>query len=217
MGRLSRRMGRERRNGGRGKIARVARDEAQSVLLGQSRLEGVRKLPSVSAPEARGEIGGLLFDWESGEAVQEALGRDGARLVEAGENLGPRDDGDRRLPLGRSEVSRRALDSVEVVDEDDRVDKKASRGLVPFGAPCALVGQTALALPYSGGVPNDLVEVGGCDASLLTKPAYSLANDLRHRNPAGLSFLVQPNFVIGIKADYRSGHPQNLPCDIVNK
>lgn len=105
-------------------IPRIAGRDRQPVLNGDRGLDGVRQFPALASPQPGRGVGRLDGDGQRCEDVEQIQGERGRALVEAGECLGAGDDGQGGLAAVLGEEGSGCLDTVEVVDHDDRIEQK---------------------------------------------------------------------------------------------
>src|SRR6266498_3461787 len=108
----------------RREITPVASHELQPVVLRDGRLKRIGQLPAMFPAQRRGEIGSHLIDSQRRKATQELDHLADGALVESGQNLGARYYGHGRIRMMRGEVACSGRDAVEVVDQDDRIQKQ---------------------------------------------------------------------------------------------
>lgn len=108
----------------RREIARVARDEPQPMLLGNGSLKRIGEFPAVIPAQCRSKIGGRLVDSERRKAIEESGCLARGALRESGQNLGARDYGNGRIRVVFRQVGGCRRDSVEMVDQDDRIQQQ---------------------------------------------------------------------------------------------
>ena len=92
-------------------IFTVPGHQLQAMLQRKRRLEGIRKLPAVLAPQEGGGVGGFLIDHESRKGFEEAPRNREMWLLKSGQDLRPGNHRDRRLRSDLGQIGRRRGDT----------------------------------------------------------------------------------------------------------